>query len=193
MRNNKFFLAFISIVIVCAHAVIAQQIKEPGENQVVLVGKLALSPPLDKDFLAATIYNVNPSKPTKTSIFASFNSFSIREFDDFFIVLFNTKDERFSTLSDEDKPTLVELKKAVVYPFSCEEAHFTLPLQMKFYVPKNVKYLYIGSIYFTVEGFRYTVVSVDVRDEYEAAKKALEDRLNRECELSRAALMPSDK
>lgn len=160
-----------------------RQVSLPEKGQVLIVGKIALSPALNRDFLAASLFRADRNKPIVIVLPVNDKAVCFTEFEDFFFVLADIDGKNEATTIE-----YIELGEALVNPFALMEGLFRLPLNAKFRVPKGAQCVYIGSFYYTMEGYLYTIASVDVVDEYEAAVRALEERFGKGQTLVRVPL-----
>lgn len=155
----------------------------PEKGQVLIVGKISVSPALNRDFLAASLFRADRNNPIVTALPVNDNAVYFTEFDDFFFITVDIAGKKGA----EDLE-FIELGDAKVHPFALWEGSFWLPIKVKFRVPKGAQCVYIGSFYYTMEGYLYTIASVDVVDEYEAAVRALEERFGKGQTLVRVPL-----
>jgi len=193
MRRTNVFVVILLLFLSCIATVDAEELvtKEdlyaelgtkgykfqkslPKKGQILIVGKIGLFPALNRDFLASTIFKADRAASIITAVVVNGAMECFTEFEDFFFILVNIDGGKKGK-----KIEYIELGETLVIPFGCMDAHFGLPLNVKFRVPEGAQCVYIGSFYYKRDGYLYTITSVDVVDEYEAAVRALEERFGK--------------
>lgn len=77
-------------------------------------------------------------------------------------------------------------KSAVKWSFfGSDSFQIWIPFAFQAQVPENVEYIYLGDFEYIVEGSDFHVAGVMLKDNYDAAKKELEEKLGKEINLCR--------
>ena len=77
--------------------------------------------------------------------------------------------------------------------FENEKARLSLPARFKIRFPDEAQYVYLGTFVYTLEGFYLRPAKPVLLDEFEAANKALNEKLGKNVQLYRAALTSAEE
>lgn len=162
---------------------------EPGADEILLVGKVSVTPKLNKDFLAKSrglkqkdleapdIYTAPVYKSRywvdPVSILHDYTMFRAGEY---FCMSYPVPDDRH-----------IELRQLYYYFYSNRRLGFPLPIAVNFDVPEGVKALYIGDFSYTVEGDDFAVTSIQTGDSLEEAQAAVDAACKNHYALQKAA------
>ena len=167
--------------------------KKPSGSQICFISKVSITNNLNTDFyvigLDAAKYKDDASK---------YGYLTNANVDDYIILPNRGTLGEFSQANIAKK----ELKDAEngfylptfqAFLFGLSAASFYLPVNMDISYPSDAKYVYLGTFVYTINESDFTVKSVRRVDEYEAAKKALTQKLGQEVTLVRAELAEHKK
>ena len=194
MRNKIFVCMFFLLcgtIAVCAKE---QSLKEPGKNQVLLVGRLSLLRELNNDFYSKTL-GVGEKNKNKRHTYGfqivpggNLQTVSMGTIlgDYFFITVKIPKNGRFP------------LDGFYVFLFSEGErtpsAHFIyLPFGMEVPVSSENRYVYVGSYTYSFAGDNFVVDGIKQKDEFDEAQAVLNQKLGKNVQLTRAVLLDPEE
>ena len=169
--------------------------KKPSGSQICFVTRVVLSNNIDRDFYAigldATKYkDYEHGVGYITRDISSGNSWeafpNYGNLGEFFQSNIAKKD-----LKDAENGFYLPTFRA--YILGRTIGHFYLPANVDVTYPADAKYVYLGTFVYTINESDFTVKSVRRVDEYEAAKKALTQKLGEEVTLVRAELAEHKK
>lgn len=165
--------------------------KKPSSSQICFVARVVLQNPLDMDFYAIGLNAVDKKDDplrvgfvTKETYDGSFPYYGV--LGEFFQANIAKKELK-------DAENGFYLPTFGVQFFNRRGAYFHLPVEMDISYPSDAKYVYLGTYVYTLSNSDLTVKSVRRVDEYEAAKKALTQKLGQEVTLIRAELAEHKK
>ncbi|MBQ4377617.1 MAG: hypothetical protein II821_00250 [Treponema sp.] len=195
MRNKIKFIAVICAVFLAGQAFAKDaKIKNPGKNEVILVGRIVVKTEQDMNFYATTRgLKEEEKKAAKYNI--PFAPEDLDDIDDDYedFVEDNPKiifeeGEFFVARYKVDKKT--RNLKFVNVPkyrfFGSEKTFIYIPFDYNVDVPKGVEAMYIGSFYYTTTGSDFVFSKINRVDEYELAQEALDKMTKKHFDLYRA-------
>lgn len=194
---KKFIAVFLLLTSICVATFAADEKKEekwrkPYNNQICFVVKVSLSNNINKDFYAIGLNVVD--KKDQPSDFGFF-TYDVQNtnmepiygtFGEFVQANIAKKDLR-------DAENGFYLPAFRVRLFGLDIGSFHLPVGVDVTYPADAKYVYLGTFVYTINESDLTVKNVRRVDEYEAAKKALTQKLGQEVTLVRAELAEHKK
>ena len=185
------FFLLCGTIAVCAKE---QPLKEPGKNQVMLVGRLSLLRELNNDFYSKTL-GIGEKNKNKRHTYGfqivprgNLQTVSMGTIlgDYFFITVKIPKNGRFP------------LDGFYIFLFSEGErepsAHFIfLPFGMEVPVSSENRYVYVGSYTYSFAGDNFVVDGIKQRDEFDEAQALLNQKLGKNVQLTRAVLLDPEE
>ena len=185
------FFLLCGTIAVCAKE---QPLKEPGKNQVMLVGRLSLLRELNNDFYSKTL-GIGEKNKNKRHTYGfqivprgNLQTVSMGTIlgDYFFITVKIPKNGRFP------------LDGFYIFLFSEGErepsAHFIfLPFGMDVPVSSENRYVYVGSYTYSFAGDNFVVDSIKQKDEFDEAQALLNQKLGKNVQLTRAVLLDPEE
>ena len=185
------FFLLCGTIAVCAKE---QPLKEPGKNQVMLVGRLSLLRELNNDFYSKTL-GIGEKNKNKRHTYGfqivprgNLQTVSMGTIlgDYFFITVKIPKNGRFP------------LEGFYVFLFSEGEkepsAHFIyLPFGMDVPVSSENRYVYVGSYTYSFAGDNFVVDGIKQKDEFDEAQALLNQKLGKNVQLTRAVLLDPEE
>ena len=185
------FFLLCGTIAVCAKE---QPLKEPGKNQVMLVGRLSLLRELNNDFYSKTL-GIGEKNKNKRHTYGfqivprgNLQTVSMGTIlgDYFFITVKIPKNGRFP------------LDGFYIFLFSEGErepsAHFIfLPFGMDVPVSSENRYVYVGSYTYSFAGDNFVVDGIKQRDEFDEAQALLNQKLGKNVQLTRAVLLEPEE
>lgn len=182
-----------------------EKIKEPGKNQVMLVGRVSMLQDIDRDFYIKTL-DLDPELRDKNHVYGFLPN---PKYDDLVSVPIDTVIGDYFFVSVKiPKNGRFPLKGFFVFLFTDGEKkidiagniyiarsrHIYLPFGMDVQVSSENRYVYIGSYTYSFAGDNFMVDDVQRRDEFDEAQDILNVRLGKEVPLTRAVLLePEEK
>lgn len=174
----------------------------PKNDEVILIGKISVTPEENMDFVAETRGLSDILKSEQGTYYLPFASKKDKSFEkdyenfkktnwkqqfndgEFFYAVYklnkSTRNMKFNCLS-------------AYWFFNSPNAAIYLPFDFNFDVPEGVKAVYIGSFSFTTTGDNFAIKSVKTRDEYEAAQKVLDSVTEEHYDLYRPYIKENPK
>ncbi len=185
------FFLLCGTIAVCAKE---QPLKEPGKNQVMLVGRLSLLRELNNDFYSKTL-GIGEKNKNKRHTYGfqivprgNLQTVSMGTIlgDYFFITVKIPKNGRFP------------LDGFYIFLFSEGErepsAHFIfLPFGMDVPVSSENRYVYVGSYTYSFAGDNFVVDGIKQKDEFDEAQALLNQKLGKNVQLTRAVLLDPEE
>lgn len=202
MQNKIKIIAAICAVFLAGQAFAKdEKIKNPGKNEVILVGRIVVKPEEDMNFYAATRGLKDDEKKTATySIpFAPEDLDDIDDdYDDFLAnnpkTIFEEGEFFCARYKVNNKTRNLKFINLIKYCFFGSDRTFIyLPFDYNVDVPKDVQAIYLGSFYFTTTGSDFTFKKINHVDEYELAQAALDKVTKKHFDLYRGNLKENPK
>ncbi|MCR5218928.1 hypothetical protein [Treponema sp.] len=170
------------------------KVKNPGKNEVIIVGRVVVTPKEDMEFIADTrkvaeedrgkagTYHI-PFAPEDPDDFDD----DLEDFDDDNKKVFFSDGEFFYARYQVNSKTRNLRFPAVFryYFFDSIDTAIYLPFDINVDVPKGVSAMYIGSFYYTTTGNDF-MVSCNHVDEYDLAQEFLDKVTKKHFDLYRA-------
>jgi hypothetical protein len=201
------FVAMIAIALAPVSAKDQEKAAKPKENEVVIVARLLIDPPIDDAFFAhyATVLekgiaNIKIVSSKKSKGEAPSHSYSI------FInkvgrAQFFQRNYRGGQLGDIGylkcsipKDRMLEISGMRVYIFGNPFLSFDFPIFHNIKLPEGVNYVYLGTFALKMRDEYFNISSISQIDEYDAAVKAVQDDFGTEANLVRVNLLePEEK
>lgn len=196
MKNKFGFIALLALLFAAIPAFSEdEKIKEPGKNEVVLVGKFVVKASQDMDFIAKTRNLSNEEKKGRANYtlpFAPVDMDDIRDdYDDFKKANkkldFDEGQFFYATFKVNKKTRNLEFVYPVKYRFFGSEKTFIyIPFDFNIDIPEGIQAAYIGSFYCETKGKDFAFSSIKNVDEYDAAQEALNRVAEKKLRLYRA-------
>ena len=202
MKNKTIFIA-AALLCLCAATFATEKVKEPGKNQVLLVGKVSLLKDLDRDFYIQTL-GLDPSLRAKNHVYGflpdprlDIISVPIDTVlgDYFFIPVKINKSGRFSLngffvflFSEGEKK--IDVAGRV---YLARARHIFLPFGMDVPVSSENRYVYVGSYTYSFAGDNFVVDGIKQKDEFDEAQALLNQKLGKNVQLTRAVLLDPEE
>lgn len=197
MRNKIKFIAVICAVFLAGQAFAKDdKIKNPGKNEVILIGRIIVKPEEDMNFYATTrgvkeeekkvaIYNLPFAPEDPDDIDDDYEDFV----EDNPKLLFEEGEFFCARYKVNKKTRNLKFINLIKYRFFGSEKTFIyIPFDYNVDVPKDVKAIYLGSFYFTTTGSDFTFKKMNHVDEYELAQEALDKVTKQHFDLYRGDL-----
>ena len=202
MQNKIKFIAVICAVFFAMPLFAKdQKVKNPGKNEVILIGRIVVKPEEDMNFYAQTRGLKEEDK--KASQYGI--PFAPEDLDDI--------DDDYEDFVDDNPKTIFEdgeffcarykvNKKSRnlkfenmirYYFFGSQKTYIWLPFDFNVDVPKDAQAMYLGSFYFTTTGSDFSFKKIQNIDEYDLAKEELKKFTKKDFELYRAQLKDNPK
>ena len=202
MKNKTIFIA-AALLCLCAATFATEKVKEPGKNQVLLVGKVSLLKDLDRDFYIQTL-GLDPALRDKNHVYGflpdpkgDIISVPIDTIigDYFFIPVKIPKNGRFLLngffvflFSEGEKKIDVAGKV-----YLARARHIFLPFGMEVPVSSENRYVYVGSYTYSFAGDNFVVDGIKQKDEFDEAQALLNQKLGKNVQLTRAVLLDPEE
>ncbi len=170
-------------------------VSEPGSDEVIIIGKVSVKSDVNRDFIAATRALTDEEKKGQDSYWFKYNYDKDDDYYDFDLPekkqLREFKDGEFFYMNfeyDDDKMYLTLPYWFDYQFFGSQKSYIRLPFDMIVNIPKDTKAIYVGSFTYVVSGTSFNITDVKVKDEYEAAQKALDKAYGKHYDLYKAKL-----
>lgn len=199
MKNKKTLFAALVAALICMIPVSAKdnKVKNPGKNEVILIGRITVKTDYDMDFLAKTrgIADEAKNKPGQYVI-----PFAPEDPDDFsddyedFVednpsVVFTNGEFFYARYQVNKKTRNLKFDRAYKYYFfESSMSYIWLPFNFNIDVPAGVEAMYVGSFYFDTAAPDFVFKSIRLEDEYDEAKEFLDTVTKKSFNLYRADL-----
>lgn len=152
--------------------------KKPAANQVVVVTRISVTPPINDEFYFQYAILKGRSKPQNAKV-PKGGERSVVTLNPTHGGLFSYG---FSYLPDQTflpvlcsipKTRAIKFQHAKLFPGGpgCMQLEVRLPFDIQVTIPEGAKYVYIGSFTYHVSGLHFAVVSVDKAEEFEQAQE----------------------
>ncbi len=199
MKNKIKFISALLAVLIAGQSFAkdskeVKKIKKVGKNEVIVVGRIAVTPEEDMDFYAKTRGIKDDEKNADSykipiSVFALSDDDEWEDFIEKNKMTFD-KGEFFYAVYKFDKKTRnIEFRTIIEYAFfGSVRTLIYIPFNFNVDVPENVKAIYIGSFYYKTTGSDFTLKNFSHVDEYELAQEALDKVTKEHYQLYRADL-----
>lgn len=193
------YLTLSSFVIACATAKSVSSVKSLGKNDVLLVGKVILEPPLSKDEMKTpyslpllTMYGksgeiniyfqdkLTPLNNLEVGMKESLNSIS-SEFNKTFFVKMDKKPHYYLYYGYIIMGIDTDLPNDYIFHY--------LPLGMKININDQDKAIYIGTIKYTRDEF-FRITKLEVIDEYDTVVKEYQAKYGATLPLKKSLIQP---
>ena len=201
MRNRfvAFFVLFVTLTVSVSAK--AKVVKEPKNNEVILVGRISFSTDMDKDFLFKAFsipekeqnYKDIISLPyfsTKSKIVEGEKKPTIladkaKDITAFQEQAWAIEGDYFFVKYELNSDRILYLTSATLFISAASSMPVKLPLNMKITVPEGEKFIYIGDIDYSATGFAFDITR-KISDNFDDAQTALNGVTKKPFQLSRA-------
>ncbi len=202
--KNKIRISAIFAVFLLALPVFAKdsKVKNPGKNEVILIGKIVVKPTEDMNFIAATRGLSDAEKESKAKYiipFAPEDPNDVQDdYEDFIddnpTISFEEGEFFCARYKVNKKTRNLKFEGASKYKFFGSERSFIwVPFDFNVDVPQGIEAMYIGSFYVETSGNDFTITKINHVDEYELAQEALDKVTKKHFDLYRADLKENPK
>lgn len=202
MQNKiKFIAAACAVFFAMPLFAKDKKVKNPGKNEVILIGRIVVKPEQDMNFYAQTRGLKEEEKKASEYVIP----FAPEDLDDFaddyedFVddnpkILYNDGEFFCARYKVNKKSRNLKFQDMLKYYFFGSYRTFIyLPFDFNVDVPKDVEAMYLGSFYFTTTGSDFTFKKVENIDEYDLAQDELNKVTKKKFELYRAHLKENQK
>lgn len=200
MKNKIKFISALLAVLIAGQSFAkdskeVEKIKKVGKNEVIVVGRISVTPEEDMEFYAKT-RGVREDEKKTDSYNVPYSMLALSDTDEYVDFLEKNpkisfeKGEFFYAVYKFDKKTRnIQFENATEYTFFGSLKTFIyIPFNYNVDVPENVKAIYIGSFYYKTTGSDFTLKNFSHVDEYELAQEALDKVTKEHYTLYRADL-----
>ena len=176
------------------------KLKNPGKNEVILVGRVVVKTEENMEFYAKTRGIAETEKPSTYAI--PFAPEDPNDYDDDYEdfvddnqkQVFNDGEFFYAVYKVNKKTRNMKFDGMSRYKFfGTNKAFIYIPFDFNLDVPEGIPAVYLGSFYFTTTGSNFTFKSIDHIDEYELAQEALDKVTKKHFDLYRADLKENPK
>ena len=185
-KNNRLILSLIAFGFLAISAGFAAEpdyFVAPGKQSVMLIGRIVVRDNLNIPFYSKS-FNVDPSQPHTFTMGIEYILYKKLGWMEKRQYTFANGDFFFQT-NELDKRRMVAINAIRFEFWSNDKTSIYLPLSVKLAVPVGIRYLYIGSFYYTVDNnFAITVKNVDEFDQVRELLKTIVP----DAEIQRAVL-----
>ena len=149
---------------------------EPGEDEILLVGRVTVQTKMNMEFLAKS-RNLKQKDLENKDIYTAplyksryfvdpagiHHDYTMFTAGDYFYMSYPLPDDRH-----------IELRQLYYYFYGNRKLATLLPVAINFDIPEDAKALYLGDFSYTVEGDDFAVTGMELGDSLEQAQKALD-------------------
>ncbi|WP_407427108.1 hypothetical protein [Treponema sp.] len=203
MQNKiKFIAAFTALFFAVPLFAKDSKVKNPGKNEVILIGKIVVKPTEDMNFYAQTRGLKDEEKSKSASYHIPFAPEDPDDYDDDYEdfvddnpkVIFEEGEFFYAKFKVNKKTRNLQFNGMTKYRFFGSDKTFVwVPFDFNVDVPKDVSAMYLGSFYFETEGQDFVFKNANHIDEYELAQEALDKVTKKHFDLYRADLKENPK
>jgi hypothetical protein len=209
MKTLKSFIVVAALVVLALAPVAAEKkeaITKPRSSEVVLVARIIVNPPIDREFYSHYVSFTAPGVEAKAD-----KSLKGKTPDDSVYLQFGevgkgftfakteyvyAKSAYFGTIGDIGflkmpipKNRQIRLDFARVYAVDNAFLYFDLPLYRGITVPDGANYVYLGTFTYSVKDEFFTVSDISRSDEFDAAAVAVAKEFGDKAQLVRVNLL----
>ena len=194
MKKRAFILA--ALFACAAFTLFADGYTKPAANQVVIVGRIVMTPEIDNEFFSnywdIPTFMDGDNRPEQYAGTISKNTASllikIPAFEKPYRRYYEYLGNYSSMLLDMPKDRKVIVSSAGIYPANLNLFFIYAKINKSFLIPDGAKYLYFGTINIQWSGMYFKVDQIIVEDEYEEALKVVQNRYGKSVELVKVTL-----
>lgn len=198
----RMLLPFVVLSLVAVLPAAATSAEAPGPNQVVMVVRIRLDPPIPLDFYRTTL-----DKPRKLPLNSSLWGFTDPDDCGVFIgirskatLLRQQYDHYAGPMKGFLRTTLqvpsdrrIEVGPFRVAIFGIESFTITIPMRSLIVIPEGVRYVYLGTLVFSCTGCYYEFTGMTRIDEFDEAQAVITEAYGKDALLNRVNLQDIDR
>lgn len=198
---KKRILLLAALLATVAFTLFADGYTKPAANQVVIVGRVIVTPDIDNEFFSSywdiPTFKDGDNRPeqyagsiAKDTATLYFHLPALKEpYRRYYEYLGSYN----SMLVDMPKDRKVIVYSARIYPADLNLFDIFVKINKSFIIPDGAKYVYFGTINVFWSGMYFKIEQVIVEDEYEEALKVVQNRYGKNTELVKVSLTDEEE
>ncbi len=198
MNKKIILISVILAVAVMSIATAEQKFPKPKKNEVVVIARAIVDPPVNDEFFAQ-YHNLesrsilkdkkikDSEKKTSASLACGYGykrTWGLAEVKDGVYVAIKVS---------IPKDKILRFPLFECYPANYAFLKFYLPVSAQIMVPEGVNYVYLGTFTYKVRGLNFEVIDMKLIDEFDAASAFVAEKYGKDAKLMRVPLGPIEE